>query len=82
MPRYHFNVSDGQDMPDLDGHELPDLESARNEAVALAGALLKDHGQKFWSGQTWHMDVTDHTGLLLFRLDFTAALSPAAQSSA
>ncbi len=42
--------------------------------------LLKDHGQKFWSGQTWHMDVTDHTGLVLFRLDFTAALSPATQA--
>ena len=47
MPRYHFNVVDGRDMPDLDGHELPDLESARNEAVVFAGALLKDHGQKF-----------------------------------
>ena len=44
MRRYHFNVSDGQDMPDLDGHELPGLKAARNEAVGLAGGLLKDHG--------------------------------------
>ncbi len=60
----------------LDGSELPDLQAAREEAVALAGALLKEASEKFWSGEQWHMDVTDGNGLVLFRLDFSATQHP------
>jgi hypothetical protein len=42
MPRFHFNVRDGSDLRDRDGTELPDLRTARREAVKLAGRLLLD----------------------------------------
>lgn len=81
MPLFHFNVCDGFDLPDVDGTELPDLRTARREAVRLAGRLLPEEADKFWDGQEWKLEVTDHAGLILFRLDFTATTAPALASS-
>jgi hypothetical protein len=76
VPRYHFIVHDGSDIPDPDGTELLDLRAARVEAVRLAGQLLLDRPDTFWEGSGWHMDVTDHSGDILFRLDFKATDAP------
>jgi hypothetical protein len=72
VPRFHFNVRDGTNIPDPDGTELPDLKSARKEAVKLAGRLLLDEPDSFWEGSDWHVEVTDDRGVILFRLDFMA----------
>lgn len=72
MPRYHFNVEDGRSTPDPEGTELPDLESARREAVRLAGRLLDDDPAQFWSHGLWRVVVTDDAGRTLFTLDFRA----------
>jgi hypothetical protein len=77
VPRYFFHVHDGAELPDEDGTELPDLASARNEAVRLAGASLKDHAQAFWNEEQWSIDVTDEDGLMLFSLTFFATNAPA-----
>ena len=76
MPRYFFNIHDGEELPDADGAELPDLRAARINAVRLAGECLRDHAAKFWSGDKWAMDVTDDRGLRLFTLTFAATLAP------
>jgi hypothetical protein len=79
MPVYHFHVRDGANIPDPDGTELPDLRSARVEAVKLAGRLLMDEPDSFWEGSNWHLEVTDDSGIALFRLDFMATdTAPAA----
>ena len=49
MPRYCFHIHDGQDFPDDDGAVLDDEVAARAEAIATAGAILKDEGEKFWA---------------------------------
>jgi hypothetical protein len=72
MPIYHFNVRDGANIPDPEGTDLPDLRSARVEAVKLAGRLLMDEADSFWEGSDWHLEVTDDSGIALFRLDFRA----------
>lgn len=72
MPRYHFNVHDGADIPDRDGTELASVSVARVEAVKLAGRLLMDEPARFWDGSDWHLEVTDERGHILFRLDFAA----------
>jgi len=77
MPRYYFDVYDGTALPDAEGTELPDLASARNEAVRLAGALLRDSPETFRTGEEWHMDVFDDAGLLQFTLTFFATDAPA-----
>lgn len=76
MPRYHFHVHDGISMPDETGHELADLAAARNEAVTLAGSLLRDDPHTFWRGEEWQMEVCDDTGMILFKLTFFATDAP------
>ena len=77
MPRFHFNVYDGVCVLDTEGTELPDWQAARLEAIRYAGALLVDDAQHVAHGQDWRMEVTDDTGLVLFRLDFIVMASAA-----
>lgn len=77
MPRYHFHIEDGRSFPDHDGTELPDLESARIEAIRLFGGLLRDDAPTFWNGDDWIMTVTDADQLILFSVNFMAFDAPA-----
>ena len=76
MPRYHFNLHDGKDLPDLEGVELANLLAARRSAVRISGDCLRDHAEEFWTGDEWKMDVTDEHGLILFTLTFIASDAP------
>ena len=77
MPRYHFNVEDGYSLPDEDGTDLRDLDNAKDEAVRLAGEILKNGGRHFWKTQTeWRMTVTDAGGQPVFTLRFAAEEHP------
>jgi hypothetical protein len=76
VPRYHFIVRDGTSLDDTDGTELPDLETARAEAVRLVGGLLRDAPANFWRVREWHVEVRDDSGLSLFRLDVTSSNAP------
>ena len=72
MPRYFFHVIDGRSIIDNEGSELAGLKEARVEAIQLAGAILRDEGDKFWNGGEWHMDVTDASGQSVLKLRFSA----------
>jgi hypothetical protein len=72
MPRYFFNVIDGRSIIDNQGSELAGLKEARVEAIQLAGAILRDEGDTFWSGEEWHMHVTDASGQSVLTLRFSA----------
>jgi uncharacterized protein DUF6894 len=71
MPRYYFNVHDGQDLPDEEGMELAGREAAHAEAVVAAGEMLKETGQRFLRGDVWEMHVTDEAGETVCRLKFS-----------
>ena len=77
MSRYYFNVQDGRSDIDRDGTELPDVQSARSEALRLAGAIIDDAGRRGDLGEEWRVEVTDDTGLMLFRMDFIVVESAA-----
>jgi hypothetical protein len=79
MPRYFFNVTDGHNMSDEDGHDLPDLKTARCEAVKYAGALICDSASDFWTAGEWEMRVSDDRGLTLFTLVFAGYDAAAVQ---
>lgn len=81
MPRYFFHVHDGVDLRDEDGTELSDIRAARVEAVRFAGEVIANDADRRSLGEDWRLEVTDEAGLILFRLDFTIAESPAAQSA-
>ena len=70
MPRFFFHIRDGHDIPDEEGTELPGIEFARREAVHLAGRLLIDQSNEFWSGEDWRVEVTDENKVIQFALHF------------
>ncbi|QAU44690.1 DUF6894 family protein [Bradyrhizobium guangzhouense] len=70
MPRFQFNVYDGNDSLDTEGTDLPDLRTAQIEAIAMAGGILRERARFIRLDDDWRMEVTDDTGLILFRLDF------------
>lgn len=77
MPHYHFNVYDGVSEIDRVGTELGDHNEARIEAMRLAGEILENTAHRLALGEDWRMEVTDSSGLILFRLDFTVMESSA-----
>ena len=82
MPRYHYNIYDGHSSPDMEGTDLPNWQMAQYEAVRLAGAVIADKADRILRGEDWRMEVTDHTGLILFRLDFSFQRSAAVTGEA
>jgi hypothetical protein len=42
MPRFYFHVEDDRTTLDQEGTVLPDLEAVRQEAVCVAGEMLRN----------------------------------------
>ena len=80
MPRFHFNILGDPDDLDLDGIELPSIMAAKREARLYAGRILSDSASGIKSRTIeWRIEVTDPTGLVMFRLDITMMDAPAAK---
>ncbi len=82
MPRFHFHVRDGVCLPDHEGSEFPDWQAARLEAVRRAGDLLSKEADRIALGEDWRIEVTDHTGLVLFHMSFLVIEAPAMRNNA
>lgn len=65
MPHYHFHVPNGRDE---DGVDLPDIQSALAEALRFLGEMLRDTARRAGTGTEWSVEVTDESGMSLFRL--------------
>lgn len=76
MPRYFFNVHDGSDITDTEGHECADLASAQRLAVRLTGDLIRSSGPKIWEQGSWELEVTDSRRLTMFRVIVVIAQAP------
>ena len=77
MPRYFFDIVDGQDLPDLVGSDWPDLRAARVEAVRYSAEVLKEMPERFWNAEAWTMTVSTAEKIPQFTLKFVAeTLSP------
>jgi hypothetical protein len=72
MPRYFFHVHDGKDMPDNVGTNFPNDEAAENEAVVLAGEMLKELDGDFWNESNWRLEVLDESGAQVCQLEVLA----------
>jgi hypothetical protein len=72
MPRYFFDIEDGQDFPDRQGSIFADLAAARMEAVRYSAEILKEMPERFWNCEKWTMTVSDHNRAPLFTLRFLA----------
>ena len=80
MPRYFFDIRDGEYLADEVGTDLPDIEAARVQAVVLSGGLLQERPSKFWDGEEWRLEVREGQ-TILFALTFMATNSPDLQHS-
>lgn len=80
MPRYFFHVHDGRSTPDTDGTEYPSFADARLEAVRYVGRLVHEQARSIATGQDWHLELADATGLILFRIDILASNTAASGS--
>ena len=70
MPRYFFNLNDGQKIiPDLEGTELPDDDSARAHAAQVARELARNREEET---RSWRLAVCDAQGTLRFELLFAS----------
>jgi hypothetical protein len=62
--------TDGKDIPDDEGVELPGPEEACNKAVTACGEALKDLDGEFWESEQWTMTVKDWQGNVVCELKF------------
>lgn len=74
MARYFFNLHDGVSLPDPEGSEHADLQSARREAVEMIAERLKGALLKNVDVSAWLMNVTDEHGYTVIVLSFSAAV--------
>lgn len=74
MPRYFFDIVDGEDLPDPDGSEHADLNAARIEAIRYSGEVLREMPERFWHAEEWKMTVSDWNRIPLFTLKFFAQI--------
>ena len=73
MPLFHFNLNDGTCAPDKDGTDLPNVQTAKIEAVKHAAELMRDDPREIWENGALKVDVTDHGGHKLFSVTVTVA---------
>ena len=75
MPRYFFNVVDGdRTIVDSLGLELDDLDEARQEAVASARELMSENLLRGVPPNGRRFVVTDETGAVLAEIPFKDTL--------
>ena len=53
------------------------VSALRVEMAKFVGDLLRDHAEQIWADQSWRIDVTDSTGLIMFVMHVLATDSAA-----
>ena len=72
MPRYFFDIKDGEDLVDVEGSIHAGLAAARIESIRYSGEVLREMPERFWHAETWLMTVSDQHRVPLFTLSFLA----------
>lgn len=76
MPRYHFNLHNSIGfVADEEGRDLPDLETAHEEALKGARSIIAEEVLGGRLDLRGRVDVTDGAGKPLFSLDFADAVA-------
>jgi hypothetical protein len=67
MPMYYFCLHDRDEVSDIEGTELPNLEAAREHAATVGRELtFKREGMLDRNWSRWVMSVRDNEGRELF----------------
>jgi hypothetical protein len=74
VPRYFFNLNDGgRIIPDLEGIELPDDDSARTHGCHVVRELARNRER---TTRSWRLTVCDAQGAPCFELPFASMEDP------
>jgi hypothetical protein len=74
VPRYFFNLNDGRRIiPDLEGTELPDDDSARVHGCHVVRELARNRER---TTRSWRLAVCDDQGTPCFELPFASLDDP------
>ena len=73
MPRYFFDIRDGDTDTDSEGVELPDLRAARAEAIKFAGAYVSNNPSLLDETGDLTVNLLDETRQPLFCVMITSA---------
>lgn len=79
MPLYFFHLTDSVFNPDQEGTELPNLDSARVEAIRFAAATAMELPNKVRDGSGLRVEVSDDAGLGLCTVIIRAIDAPASR---
>ena len=83
MPRYFFNVEDGERYLDHEGSILGSDDEARRYALRALGEILDSRVSfAFWNGEPWLMHIDDDTGRRIATLHRSANIYDAAPTAA
>jgi hypothetical protein len=74
MPTFIFHVKGHPDDQEMD---LPDIATAKCEAVRFAGQLICDEADGFWDAAEFSLTVMDERRLILFSLTMLGQDAPA-----
>lgn len=78
MPRYFFHSQDGATQLDKEGSVLPDLATAKAEAVKILGELLRHDPDLVLEGDGFRIIIQDDKGLTLYVVETSGLSAPAA----
>jgi len=74
MPRFYFRFCDGDELPDDVGIELPDVQSARTEAILGIRSLVADFARQGRVPVSERVQIEDETGAALLTISFGEAV--------
>lgn len=75
MPMYYFNVISAFDaVLDVEGTDLPDIETARGEAIEDARALMSSAVLEGRDISRRHIEIRNEAGDLLLTVEFAEAI--------
>ncbi len=81
MPRFFFHVWDTNAfVPDPNGSDLPDLATAKREAVASARDILVDGRSRGEDRSRWILEVQDEQKKIVLKVPLNEAASSEPQS--
>lgn len=77
MPRFFFDMADGQIFRDSNGTDLFDVMAAKDETFRVLGQMIPMHKHRMMSGEPFTLTLSDDSRLTLMTVEIVTTLSPA-----
>jgi hypothetical protein len=76
---YYFNIqTDSSLVGDPEGNRYPDLQAARDVAVAMAHDTIAEGDQQGEDRRSWHVEITNRANQQVLTVAFADVLGPTA----